>query len=174
MLIELDGVRPTIAADVYIAPTAVIIGDVTIGAGSSIWFGAVIRGDTGPITIGRRVSVQDNAVIHVNRWDPTVLEDDVLIGHAAVLEGCLLEEGAFIGMHATILTGARVGRHALVAAHSLIRERQVVAARVMVAGVPAVFKADLSDDHVRRLAYGPQHYVENGARYRAGARILSE
>ena len=98
MLIELDGVRPTIAPDVYIAPTAVIIGDVTIGAGSSIWFGAVIRGDTGPITIGRRVSVQDNAVIHVNRWDPTVLEDDVLIGHAAVLEGCHIGREALIGM----------------------------------------------------------------------------
>ena len=85
MLIELNGVRPTIAEGVYIAPTAVLIGDVSVGKGSSIWFGAVLRGDTGRIVIGERVSVQDNVVIHVNEREDTIIEDDVLVGHAAVL-----------------------------------------------------------------------------------------
>ena len=113
MLIELNGVRPKVAEGVYIAPTAVLIGDVTIGAGSSVWFGAVLRGDSGRIVIGERVSVQDNVVIHVNEHEDTIVEDDVLIGHAAVLEGCRIGREALIGMHATVLSGARVGERSL-------------------------------------------------------------
>jgi acetyltransferase-like isoleucine patch superfamily enzyme len=101
MIIELAGVRPTIAEDVYIAPTAVVIGNVTILPGANIWFGAVLRGDSGRIVVGRRVSVQDNVVVHVNERADTIIGDDVLLGHGAILEGCRIGAGALVGMGAT-------------------------------------------------------------------------
>ncbi len=172
MIIELDGVQPTIGADVFIAPTAVIIGDVTIGAGANIWFGAVIRGDAGPIRIGARVSVQDNVVIHVNTRAATVVEDDVLIGHGAVLEGCHIGQGALIGMHATVLSGAQIGAHALVAAGSLVREESQVPPATLAAGVPAVVRGELPAALQERLRRGPIHYQENAQRYRQGMKIV--
>ena len=114
MIIELNGVRPTIAEDAYIAPTAVLIGNVTVKAGANIWFGAVLRGDTGAIVIGERTSVQDNVVIHVNEHEDTIIGDDVLLGHGAVLEGCTIGDGALIGMGAVVLSGASVGKQTLV------------------------------------------------------------
>ena len=109
MIVELAGIRPTIAEDVYLAPTAVIIGNVTILPGANIWFGAVLRGDSGRIVIGRRVSVQDNVVVHVNERADTIIGDDVLIGHGAILEGCRIGAGALVGMGATVLSGAHIG-----------------------------------------------------------------
>ena len=158
MIIEFNGVRPVIAPDVYVAPTAVIIGNVTIGAGSSVWFGAVVRGDTGPIVIGERVSVQDNVVIHVNDREATIVEDDVLIGHGAVLEGCHIGPGTMIGMHATVLSGARVGAHTLIAAGSLVREQSQIPAEVLAAGVPAEIKGPLPPRIQERMRRGPRHY----------------
>jgi carbonic anhydrase/acetyltransferase-like protein (isoleucine patch superfamily) len=174
MLIELNGVRPTIAEGVYIAPTAVLIGDVTVGAGSSIWFGAVLRGDSGRIVIGERVSVQDNVVIHVNEHADTILDDDVLIGHAAVLEGCHIGREALIGMHATVLSGAHVGERSLIAAGSLVREGAQIPPAVLAAGVPAAIKGELPPRVQERMRYGPRHYTEMAQRYLAGARIIEE
>ena len=174
MLIELNGVRPTVAEGVYIAPTAVLIGDVTVGAGSSIWFGAVLRGDAGRIVIGERVSVQDNVVIHVNEREDTVVDDDVLIGHGAVLEGCHIGREALIGMHATVLSGARVGERSLIAAGSLVREGAHIPPAVLAAGVPAEVKGDLPPRVQERMRYGPRHYTEMAQRYLTGARILPD
>ena len=174
MLIELNGVRPTVAEDVYIAPTAVLIGDVSVGKGSSIWFGAVLRADTGRIVIGERVSVQDNVVIHVNEREDTIVEDDVLLGHAAVLEGCRIGRGSLIGIHATVLSSARVGERSLVAAGSLVREHAQIPAGVLAAGVPAEVKGELPARVQERMRYGPQHYTELGQRYLAGAKIIDE
>jgi carbonic anhydrase/acetyltransferase-like protein (isoleucine patch superfamily) len=171
MIIELDGVHPTIAAGVYVAPTAVIIGNVTIGAGSSVWFGAVLRGDMGPIVIGERVSVQDNVVIHVNEREATMIDDDVLIGHGAVLEGCRIGRGSLIGMHATVLSGARVGEGALVAAGSLVREHAQIPPAVLAAGVPAEIKGELPSRVQERLKRGPLHYTELAKLYLAKAVI---
>jgi carbonic anhydrase/acetyltransferase-like protein (isoleucine patch superfamily) len=172
MIIELNGMRPAIAGDVYIAPTAVVIGNVNIGAGASIWFGAVLRGDAGPITIGARVSVQDNVVIHVNDREATIVEDDVLIGHGAVLEGCHIGKGALIGMHATVLSGARVGERALVAAGSLVREQSQIPAEVLAAGVPAEVKGALPPRVQARMAQGPLHYQEMARLYAGEAKII--
>lgn len=172
MLIEFNGIRPRIAPDVYVAPTAVIIGDVTIGVGSSVWFGAVIRGDAGPITIGERVSVQDNAVIHVNDHDATVLDDDVLVGHAAVLEGCHIGRWTMVGMRATVLSGARVGAECLIAAGAVVREHSIFAARSLIAGVPAVVKGPLPPELEQRLHRGPQHYQEYAQLYISRARVI--
>ncbi len=172
MLIEFNGVRPRIAADVYIAPTAVIIGDVTIGAGSSVWFGAVIRGDAGPIIIGERVSVQDNAVIHVNDHDATVLEDDVLVGHAAVLEGCHVGRFTMVGMRATVLSGAHIGAECLVAAGAVVREQSDFPPHTLIAGVPAVAKGLLPPALEERIKHGPRHYQEYAQLYATQAKVI--
>ncbi len=172
MILEFEGKRPRIAADVYIAPTAVIIGDVEIGAGSSVWFGAVVRGDTGAIRIGERVSVQDNAVIHVNDRHDTVIGDEVTIGHGAVLEGCRVQRGVLVGMSATILDGAVIGEGAAVAAGTVVREGAEIPAGVLVAGVPAVVKGTLSEEVQARLAEAPEDYRNFALRYRRGVRRL--
>jgi carbonic anhydrase/acetyltransferase-like protein (isoleucine patch superfamily) len=174
MLIELNGVRPQVAEGVYVAPTAVLIGDVVVGQGSSIWFGAVLRADTGRIVIGERVSVQDNVVIHVNEREDTIVEDDVLIGHAAVLEGCRIGRASLIGMHATVLSSARVGEGSLVAAGSLVREGAQIPGGVLAAGVPAEVKGELPPRVQERMRYGPPHYAELAQRYLAGATIIDE
>ncbi len=172
MIIELNGVRPTIAEGVYVAPTAVLIGNVTIGPGSSVWFGAVLRGDMGPIVIGERVSVQDNVVIHVNEREATILEDDVLVGHSAVLEGCRVGRGTMIGMHATVLSGARIGEGVLVAAGSLVREHAQIPPTVLIAGVPAEIKGELPPRVQERIKRGPLHYTELSKLYLEKAVVL--
>lgn len=172
MIIELNGVRPQVAEDAYIAPTAVLIGDVTVKAGANIWFGAVLRGDTGAIVIGERTSVQDNVVIHVNEQEDTILGDDVLIGHGAVLEGCTIGDGALIGMGAIVLSGARIGRQSLVAAGALVRENNRIPDAVLVAGVPAVVRSSLNAAQTDRLGEGPAHYQQMAALYKTHAHVI--
>src|SRR5262245_45793200 len=116
MIIEYEGKHPRIGRDVFIAPTAVIIGDVEIGDGASVWYGVVLRGDEGRIVIGRGSNVQDNAVIHTTPEIPTIVKEDVTIGHGALLEGCTVEDGAVVGMGAVVLHAAVIGRQAMVAA----------------------------------------------------------
>ena len=173
MIIELNGVRPTIAEDAYIAPTAVLIGNVTVRAGANIWFGAVLRGDTGAIVIGERTSVQDNVVIHVNEHEDTIIGSDVLLGHGAVLEGCTIGDGALIGMGAVVLSGARVGRQTLIAAGTVVRENSRLPEAVLVAGVPGAVRGSLSAAQTDRLGEGPAHYQRMAERYRTQARVVS-
>src|SRR3954465_12138373 len=122
MIIELDGKTPQVAEDAFIAPTAVLIGDVTIGAGASIWFGAVLRGDNSQIVIGRGSNVQDNCVIHCADGLPTIVGENVPIGHMAMLEGCTIGAGALVGMGAIVLQRAKVGAASLIAAGSVVGE----------------------------------------------------
>lgn len=143
-LIELDGVAPRIGEEVFLAPTAVLIGDVRVGDRASVWFGTVLRADLGPIEIGSRASVQDNAVLHVAEGRPTVVGDGVTVGHGALLEGCAVEEGAVIGMGAIALHEVRVGAGAVVAAGAVLPERSQVAPGTLVAGVPAREKGPVS------------------------------
>jgi carbonic anhydrase/acetyltransferase-like protein (isoleucine patch superfamily) len=164
LIIEYNGKRPQIADDVFIAPNAVIIGDVIIEEKANIWFGVVIRGDEGRIVIGPRVSVQDNAVIHVNPVNPTVVEAEATIGHLVVLEGCHIEAGALIGMNAVVLAGARVGSQALVAAGSVVREKQVIPPGVLAAGIPAKVKGPMSEaarQHVLNASGDYQALADN-------------
>ncbi len=121
MIFEFEGKRPSIGKGVFIAPTAVIIGDVVIGDGSSVWHGAVLRGDDGKITIGRNSNIQDNAVLHTSPEYPTILADEVTIGHGALLEGCTIESGAIVGMGAIVLENTVVEEQAMLAAGSVVR-----------------------------------------------------
>jgi carbonic anhydrase/acetyltransferase-like protein (isoleucine patch superfamily) len=167
LLIEYHGARPRVAEDVFLAPTAVLIGDVTVEAGASIWFGAVLRGDFGPIVVGPGSNVQDNAVIHVGADWPTTIGANVTIGHGAVLEGCTIGDGAIVGMNATVLPRALVGGEAVVAAGSVVGEGMQVPPRTLAAGVPAQFKKELSGSSLAWVGMAAPDYRAKAREYRA-------
>lgn len=164
-LIELDGVSPTIGADVYLAPTAVLAGDVRVGDRASVWFGAVLRGDASWIEVGEDTSVQDNAVIHCAEGLPTIVGARVTVGHGALLEGCVIEDGALVGMGAIVLQRARVGAGALLAAGGVVTEGAAIAPATMAAGAPATERKPLSGSALRWTEEATGHYREYRARY---------
>ncbi|MDX1520905.1 MAG: gamma carbonic anhydrase family protein [Anaerolineae bacterium] len=167
MFIEFEGKSPKIGNNVFIAPTAVLIGDVTVGDGASIWFGAVLRADFGPITIGAGSSIQDNVVIHTSAESPTMIGENVIVGHNATIEGCRIGDQCVIGMGATVLTYSEIGEQSMLAANSVVIERQRVPARVLVAGVPGKIKKELSGQALTWTTWGPEQYHQMQARYRA-------
>lgn len=167
LLIEYKGKRPQVAEDVFLAPTAVLIGDVTVGAGASIWFGAVLRGDFGPIVIGPGSNVQDNAVIHVGERWPTTIGANVTVGHNAVLEGCTVGDGTVIGMNATVLRHSMIGEEVFVAAGSVVPEQMEIPSRTLVAGVPAQVKKELSGSSLEWIRIAPTDYHQNARDYLA-------
>ena len=164
-LIEVDGRAPTIGADVWLAPTAVLIGDVRVGDRANIWFGTVLRGDYSHIEIGAGCSVQDNAVLHCAEGLPTVVGEDVVIGHGALLEGCVVEEHALIGMGAIVLQRARIGARAMVAAGAVVGEGTEIAGERLAAGVPAREKKQLSGSALRWTDTAVDRYQELRRRY---------
>jgi carbonic anhydrase/acetyltransferase-like protein (isoleucine patch superfamily) len=168
LVLPFDGKRPKIHSSVFLAPTAVVIGDVTIGADSSVWFGAVLRGDSPehPVTIGRRTSVQENCVIHIGHWGPTIVGDDVTVGHGAKFECCTIGDRTVIGMNAVILQNARIGRECVIAAGTVVLEAADIPDRSLVAGVPGKVKKTLESD-AAWLRDGGQHYVDLSRKYLA-------
>jgi carbonic anhydrase/acetyltransferase-like protein (isoleucine patch superfamily) len=167
MLIEFEGKKPRIGRDVFIAPTAVLIGDVEVGDGASIWFGVVVRGDFGPITIGPGCNIQDNAVVHVYTESPTVLQANVTIGHNCTLEGCTIGENTVVGMNSVILAFARIGAQVMLAAGSVVAERAHIPDRVLAAGAPAEVKKELSGSALQWIGRAAGDYQQMQARYRA-------
>lgn len=156
---------PHIDPSAYIAPGAVVIGDVVIGARASIWFNAVIRGDVEPIVIGEGSNIQDGTVVHTDPGYPCNVGKNVTVGHNAILHGCRIEQGVTIGMGATVLTGSSVAKSALVAAHALVLEGAEVAPRTLVAGVPAKPRRTLSDNEVTRLLNNTRRYQKRRLLY---------
>ena len=163
MIIPYWGKTPKIHPTAFIAPTAVIIGDVEIGEESSIWFGTVLRGDNGPIRIGARTSVQDNAVIHVTNL--TQIDDDVTIGHAAVMEDCHVKNHALIGSNAVLLNGSVIGVGSLVAAGSVVGERVEIPDHVLAAGVPAKVKKPIEGEAAHWIEIAAEEYVHLSRTY---------
>lgn len=152
--------RPKIHETAYVADDAIIIGDVEIGAESSVWFGSILRGDVNYIRIGARTNVQDGTIIHVSsETNPTVLEDEVTLGHRVTLHGCHIETGCLIGIGAIVLDAARVGRNSLVAAGSLVTPGTEIPPCSLVMGSPARVKRTLTDDEVKDLERFWQNYV---------------
>ena len=172
-IVEFDGVRPTVGEDVWLAPTAVLIGDVHIGDRANIWFGAVLRGDASRITVGAGTSVQDNSVIHCAHELPTQIGEDVIVGHGALLEGCVIEDGAVIGMGSIVLQRATVGARSVLAAGAVLGEGKAVGPGMLAAGVPAVEKKALSGSAQRWTETAAKEYQRYRARYLANARIVS-
>jgi len=165
MIIEYEGKHPRIGQNVFIAPTAVIIGDVEIGDGASVWYGAVLRADEDRIIIGSGSNVQDNAVIHTTHGVPTILKQDVTIGHGALLEGCVVEEGAVVGMGAIVLHSAVIGQQAMVAAGGVVTPGMIIPPRTLAAGSPAVVKKELSGVALASVERSAKIYHELSASY---------
>lgn len=168
LILAHHGVVPRVDPTAFVAPTAVLIGDVEVGPEASIWFGAVLRGDDPRhgIRIGARSSVQDNCVLHVSARGPTVVGEEVTVGHGAVFESCEIRRGALIGMNAVVLQGAVIGEESLVAALSVVPEGMVVPPRVLVAGVPARVRKELAGESARWVRESAAHYVALARSYR--------
>lgn len=165
MEFELSGKRPRVHPDAYIAPTAVLIGDVEVEAGASVWFGAVLRGDEAKIVIGEGANIQDNAVVHCAENLPTIIERNASVGHSAQLEGCVVEEGALVGMGATMLQRSRLGKSSMLAAGAVLREGMEIPAGHLAAGVPATIKKELTGSANHWVGTTAQHYQDRAARY---------
>lgn len=165
-LITLDGKSPKVAEGVFIAPNAVLIGDVEVGEGSSIWFGCVLRADVGSIRIGKRTNIQDLSMIHMTD-DVSVAEigDDVTVGHGAIIHGARVGDGALVGMGAILLDNAIVGANSVVAAGSLVPPRMVIAPGMMVKGSPAKVVREATEEERALGSVGAAHYVANARRY---------
>jgi carbonic anhydrase/acetyltransferase-like protein (isoleucine patch superfamily) len=172
MIRPFRGQRPQIHPTAFVEESAQIVGDVTLGANSSVWFGAVVRGDVFHIRIGDRTNVQDGTVIHVsNGTHATILEDEVTVGHNVTLHGCHVERGCLIGIGSIVLDGCRVGEKSLVAAGALLSPGTVIPPRSLVMGFPARVKRQLTDAEVADLERFWQNYVEYTRAYREEYRL---
>ena len=167
MILPYEGRTPRIAPTAFVAPTATVIGDVTIGEEASVWFGAVLRGDVGRVEVGARANVQDNAVLHSTAHIPTVVGEGATIGHGAVLEGCTVQRGALIGMNAVVLHEAVVGEEALVAAGSVVTDGTQIPPRTVAAGAPCRVRKPLSGSSAEWITRAAAAYVGLSRRYRA-------
>ncbi|MCP4690769.1 MAG: gamma carbonic anhydrase family protein [Desulfobacterales bacterium] len=160
MIITYKGKTPEIGKNVFIAPTAVVIGDVKIGDDASIWYGVVIRGDMASITIGRKTNIQDNCTVHTDAGFPAEIGDRVTVGHNAVVHGCAVEDDALVGIGSVVLNGSRVGRGSVVASGSVVREGQTISPRSLMAGVPAKLKKELTKEDAALFSQPMKNYLE--------------
>ncbi|ABB33750.1 hexapeptide transferase family protein [Geobacter metallireducens RCH3] len=172
MIRSFQGMNPRIDSSAFIAETAVVIGDVTVGAESSIWYNVVVRGDVNFIRIGARSNIQDLTMLHVTHKKhaddpgaPLVIGDDVTVGHSVTLHGCTIENGAFIGMQAMVMDKAVVGEGALVGARALVTEGTVIPPHTLWVGAPARYKRDLTPDEIAWLKRSAGNYVRYSREY---------
>ena len=168
MIFELDGIAPDIHPDAWIAPGAVILGRVRIGAGASVWFGATLRGDNEWITVGDGTNIQENSVLHTDMGFPLTIGADCTIGHRAMLHGCVIADRVLIGMGATVLNGAQIGADCLIGACALITERKTIPPGALVMGSPGKVVRDLDAAQRAGLLASAQGYAANARRFRTG------
>ena len=167
MLRPFKSAYPQVDSSAFVDDSAQVIGDVVIGAESSVWMNAVIRGDVNSIRIGRQTSIQDGTVVHVNHTPshPTVVGDQVTVGHGVILHGCVVEDRCLIGMGAILLNGCRIGSESIVAAGTLVPERVTIPPRSLVMGSPARVKRPLTDDEVAAIVKSAESYVRYRLEY---------
>jgi carbonic anhydrase/acetyltransferase-like protein (isoleucine patch superfamily) len=168
----LDQVAPCVAPSAWIADSAQVMGQVTLGALVSIWFGVVIRGDTESITIGRGSNIQDGSVLHADVGKPLVIGENVTVGHKVMLHGCTVGDGSLIGIGAVVLNGAKIGRGCIVGANALVTEGKEFADGSMIIGSPAKAVRMLTPEQQQGLIQSAEHYVENAARFRSGLKQI--
>ena len=151
---------PEVADSAWVAPGAVVVGAVRLGEDSSVWYGAVLRGDTEPISIGARTNVQDGCVLHADPGFPATVGEGCVVGHNAVVHGCEVGDGCLIGMGSTILNGAKIGAGSIVAAGAVVPENREFAPRSLIVGIPAKRVGDVTDEQARDIERGAREYVE--------------
>ena len=166
MLREFQGKRPTVATSAFVADGAILIGSVTLEADASVWFNAVLRGDSEPIRIGKRSNVQDNSTLHVDPGLPCIVGDDVTIGHNAIVHACTIEANVLVGMHATVLSGAIVGRGSIIGANALVTENARIPPGSLVLGVPGKVVRPLRPEEIDQLRQQAARYVRRAQEYR--------
>lgn len=169
-LISLGDRVPHVAPSAWVADTATVVGDVTVGPGAGIFYSAVLRADMESVVVGADSNIQDGAVLHADPGFPARIGDGVSVGHGAVLHGCTVEAGCLIGMNATVLNGAVIGAGSLVAANALVPEGTVVPPRSLVAGVPAKVRRELTDAEVERCRGNAAVYRQLAETHGAAAR----
>ena len=170
MIHALEDHAPTVAADAWVAPGAHVIGLVTLGAGASVWFGAVLRGDNEPIAVGEGANVQELCVLHTDMGFPLTVGRDCTVGHKAILHGCTVGEGSLIGMGATVLNGAVIGRGCLIGAGALVTEGKEIPDGHLAVGAPAKVVRPLDAEAAEKLQQAARDYRTKARRYRAGLR----
>ncbi|MEL6207156.1 MAG: gamma carbonic anhydrase family protein [Pseudomonadota bacterium] len=167
-LYALDGVAPDIADDAWVAPSADVIGNIVLAARASVWFGAVLRGDNEPITVGPGTNIQENTVCHTDMGFPLTIGRDCTIGHKAMLHGCTIGDETLIGMGATVLNGARIGRNCLIGACALVTEGKEIPDGSLVLGSPGKVARALTPEQIEGLRLSAKGYQLNAARFAAG------
>ncbi|HEX5566603.1 MAG TPA: gamma carbonic anhydrase family protein [Streptomyces sp.] len=160
MVAGVGGREPVVDPEAYTAPTAVVVGEVSLGAGASVWYNAVLRGDCDAISIGAGSNVQDNCTVHADPGFPVAVGERVSVGHNAVLHGCTVEDDVLVGMGATVLNGARVGAGSLVAAHALVPQGMEIPPGSLVAGVPARVRRELTAEEREGIRLNARTYRE--------------
>lgn len=169
MQYSLNGTKPTLIGEGhFIAPNAVVVGNVIMHANSSLWFGAVARGDNDPITIGEGSNVQDLSMLHTDVGVPLTIGKRCVIGHQVMLHGCNIGDGTLIGMHAIVLNRAVIGKECLIGAGALITEGKVIPDRSLVMGAPGKVVRQLTEEEVTKIRRNAEGYVKNAARFNAG------
>lgn len=159
LIVPFGGHSPVVDGSAFIAPNATLVGRVSLGPESSVFYGAVLRGDTDQITLGARSNLQDNVVVHCDVGIPTTIGSGVSVGHGAVVHGCTVEDDCLIGMGATVMNGAVIGAGSLVAGGAVVLEGTIVPPRSLVAGVPAKVRREISDDELDAIKTNAKHYV---------------
>ncbi|MFJ1549316.1 gamma carbonic anhydrase family protein [Streptomyces sp. NPDC088246] len=160
LITGMGGKEPDIDAEAFTAPTSVVIGEITMAAGSSVWYHAVLRADCGPIAIGADSNIQDNCSVHVDPGFPVTVGERVSVGHNAVLHGCTIEDDVLVGMGSTVLNGARIGAGSLIATQALVPQGMQVPPGSLVAGVPAKVKRQLTEEELEGIKFNAVGYVE--------------
>ena len=169
---ELDGVAPQVDASAWIADSAEVMGNVSLGADASVWFGCVLRGDTERMSVGEGSNIQDLSVLHADVGQPLTIGEHVTVGHKVMLHGCTVGDGSLIGIGAVVLNGAKIGKHCLVGAGSLVTEGKEFPDGSMIIGSPAKVVRQLTPEQMDGLRMSAQHYIENARRFKNGLRKL--
>jgi carbonic anhydrase/acetyltransferase-like protein (isoleucine patch superfamily) len=172
-IFQLDDHVPDIDPGAWVADSATVIGRVRLAARSSVWFGAVLRGDNDLISIGEGSNVQDGAVLHTDPGRPLTIGASVTIGHLAMLHGCTIGERSLVGLHAVVLNGAKIGRECVIGAGALIPEGKIFPDRCLLVGAPAKVMRELSDEEVAAFQRGPQSYIERAQQFRTRLKRLA-
>jgi len=170
---ELDGKAPRLGQGAWVADSAQVMGDVELGENASVWFGAVVRGDTETIRIGANTNIQDLSVLHADVGKPLTIGANVTVGHQVMLHGCTIADNSLIGIQAVVLNGARIGRNCIVGAGSVVTEGKEFPDNSLIIGSPAKVVRTLDDAAARKLAESAAHYVENAHRFAKGLKKLA-